>query len=131
MLKKITLLLALSLNLISYILNSSAVYAQTTPWTNRCVSQGDVATIQGLECLFANILRVIMYLAGLAFFFMFIINGFNYIFSGSDQKKLAQINTSLTLSVVGLIGVIASWLIVKFIRDFTGIDVVNFQIPGP
>lgn len=111
----------------------SPAFAQTTDWSDRCaptVNGVQVATIQGLECLFANVLRVIMYLVGLFFLFMFISNAFKYLFSGSDQKQLAQINSSFTMAVVGLVGVIISWLIIKFIADFTGVDVINFKIPS-
>ena len=108
------------------------VHAQTKTWTGRCVSSTnpDVPTIQGIECLFANVLRVIMYIAGLVFFFVFISNAFTYITSGSDDKKLAQINSSITMAIVGLLGVVISWLIIKFIGDFTGVNVVDFAIPG-
>ena len=59
----------------------SPVYAQTEEWSQgRCVATlhagkqtfSDIATIQGLECLFYNILQVIAIIAGLVFLFMFI-----------------------------------------------------------
>ena len=103
-------------------------------WGNinpKCVASGDVATIQGLECLFYNILQVIVYIAGIAFFIMFIVGGFNYLFSSNDQKKVAAASSTLTMAIVGLVGVIASWLILLFIQNFTGINVTNFTIPGP
>jgi len=118
---------------------TSPIYAQnTTPWTNRCAPTIDgiqVATIQGLECLFANVLTVITYIAGISFFFIFIVNGFKYIFSGSDQKQLAQINSSITLAVIGLVGIIISWLVLSFIQNIffgvgTPFDVTKFTIPG-
>ena len=68
---------------------------------------------------------------------MFIVNGFKYIFSGSDQKQLAQINSSITLAVIGLAGVIISWLVLSFIQNFFfggnplfDIDITKFSIPG-
>lgn len=113
------------------------ILAKTEKWQDinagRCISSTDpdVPTIQGLECLFYNTLQVIVFIAGLVFFFMFIANGFKYLFSSSDQKKLAEINSSLTMSIVGIVGIIVSWLIMKFISDFTGITVTEFVIPGP
>ncbi len=132
---KIILFLALFINLTSYILSPSLVYAQdTSSWDNgRCtktVGDVEVATIQGLECLFANVLTVVTYIAGISFFFMFIVNGFKYIFSGSDQKQLAQINSSITLAVIGLAGVIISWLVLSFIQNIFGVNVTVFEIPG-
>src|SRR5450830_142259 len=82
----------------------------------------DVATIQGLECLFYNVLQVIVTIAGLAFLFMFISGGFKYLFSGSEPKAVAAASSTLTSAFIGLIGIIASWLILKLIQDFTGIN---------
>jgi hypothetical protein len=104
-------------------------YAQKD-WSGRCV-QGDVATIQGLECLFGNILQVIVGFAGLAFFVMFITGGFQYMTSSGDDKKIAASSSTLTMAVIGLVGIIVSWLIIKFISTFTGVDILNFVIPGP
>ena len=119
-----------------YLLSLSPILAQETEdWTGRCVftdKDGDkIATIQGLECTFYNVLQVIVTLAGLVFLFMFIANGFKYLFSSSDQKKLAEINSSITMTVVGLVGIIISWLILSFISQLTGVDVTIFKIPGP
>jgi len=90
----------------------------------------DIATIQGFECLFFNILQVIVIIAGLAFLFMFITGGFKYLFSGSEQKAVAAASSTLTSAIIGLVGIIASWLILKLIQDFTGINVTIFTIPG-
>jgi hypothetical protein len=111
------------------------IYAQKTEaWGGRCVKNiggfNDVATIQGFECLFYNVLQVIVTIAGLAFLFMFIAGGFKYLFSGGEQKAVAASSSTLTNAFIGLIGVIASWLILKLIKDFTGIDVTIFRIPG-
>ena len=133
---KFILYLALFINLASYVLNPNPILAQTTSgWDDgRCTRDidggGQVATIQGLECLFANVLTVVVYIAGISFFFMFIVNGFKYIFSSSDQKQLAQISSSITLAVIGLAGVIISWLILSFIEQVFGVTVTKFEIPG-
>lgn len=102
-------------------------------WTGNCVTLIDgeeVATIQGFECLFKNILQIIVPVAGLAFFIMFIVGGFKYITSSGDKKKVAAASSTLTLAVIGIIGVIVSWLILLFIKQFTGINVTEFNIPS-
>lgn len=120
--------------LTSCFLFSTPALAQTTQaWSDKCVGTGtssDVATIQGFECLFYNVLQVITALAGIAFFIMFISGGFNYLFSGNDDKKIAAAASTLTMAFVGLIGVIASYFILKLIQNFTGISVTDFIIPG-
>ena len=103
------------------------VLAQGTAWSGTCVSSG-VATINGLECLFGNVLNVIMALAGLTFFMMFIIGGFKYLTSGGDPKKMASASHTISLSFFAVIGVILSWLILLLIKNFTGVDVTQFKI---
>ena len=99
-------------------------------WSGKCVVDGDVATIQGLECLFGNILQVIVSLAGITFFIMFISGGFQYLFSSNDQKKVASASSTLTMAILGLVGVVASYLILKLIQTITGANVTNFIIPS-
>jgi NADH:ubiquinone oxidoreductase subunit 6 (subunit J) len=118
------------MNLPLNIFSPPPVYAQDT-WTGKCVSNTDVATIQGFECLFANISQVIIYIAGIVFFIMFIVGGFRYLTSQNDPKKTASAASTLTMSIIGLIGIILSFLILKFISNFTGIDVTKFTIPSP
>ena len=109
----------------------SPVYAQApAAWAGRCVSQGDVATIQGFECLFYNILQIVTYAAGVAFLFMFISGGFQYLYSSNDAKKVAGASATLTMAIAGLVGLIASFFILKLIQNFTGAQVTNFIIPG-
>lgn len=104
----------------------------TSPWSGRCVSptNPDVPTIQGLECLFFNVLQVISLFAGLVFLFVLISAGFKYIFSGNDPKKVASISATLTQAAIGLIGIILSWFILQLIQNFTGVNVTQFLIPG-
>lgn len=102
--------------------------ATTSNWSGTCVANDDVATIKGFECLFSNILKVIMGFAGLAFFAMFIVGGFKYITSGGDPKKMASAISTLTLSFFCVLGVIISWLILLLIQNFTGVNVTQFKI---
>lgn len=97
---------------------------------DKCVV-GDVATIQGFECLFKNILQIVVPIAGLAFFAMFLIGGFKYLTSAGDPKKAAAATSTLTMAFIGIIGVIISWLILLLIEQFTGINVTEFAIPTP
>ncbi|MEI8067991.1 MAG: hypothetical protein WCG91_03550 [Candidatus Shapirobacteria bacterium] len=110
------------------------VLAQTKDWSQiastKACSINEVATIQGIECMFYNILQVVVFFAGIAFFCMFIYGGFQYLFSSNDPKKTAVASSTLTMAIVGLVGVIGSWLIMSLIKNFTGIDVTNFKIPG-
>jgi len=122
------------MKLLSTIFSPSPIYAQED-WKSACYtidSSGDkIANIQGFECIFGNIAQVIVYFAGIAFFIMLLKGGFEYLTSGGDSKKTAKATSTLTTSVIGLVGVIISFLILKFIGAFTGIEsVTNFIIPS-
>ncbi len=113
-----------------FLFTAKTVLAQGKTWSSRC-SVNNVATIQGLECLFGNILTVITATAGFIFFGMFIIGGFQYISSQGDAKSLSGANSTLFNSVLGLIGTIGSYLILKLISEITGLpSILDFKIPG-
>jgi hypothetical protein len=106
------------------------VYAQGA-WGARCVSDGDVATIQGIECLFRNLLSVITTLAGIAFGVMLVVGGFKLIFAGGDKQELQAAKRVFTTAFIGLALMIIAWFILLLIQEFTGIQVTQFTIPGP
>lgn len=118
----------------------SIVFAAGTPvptsWSNpRCVVNvgtiTDIATIQGLECLFQNVVTIITALAGLAVFIMLLTGGFKYLTSGGDPKAQEQAKGTLTFAVLGLVLIIAAYLILNFLSVFTGIpDLLKFTIPS-
>ena len=113
--------------LFSQIFKPKPVMAQGVTWSGTCISN-DVATIQGFECLFGNVLRILIGAAGIVFFFSLIIGGFKYLNSGGDPKKIAAAKSAITLSFISVIGVIVSWLILLFIQKFTGVNVTEFKI---
>lgn len=109
-----------------------------TAWsTDRCVnitalSGEKIATIQGLECLFQNVVTVVTALAGLAVFIMLLTGGLKYLTSGGDPKAQEQAKGTLTFAVLGLVVIIAAYLILNFLSVFTGIgNLTKFVIPGP
>lgn len=102
-------------------------------WKERCYELADgepIATIQGLECIFINILNIATSLAGLAVFIMLLVGGFKYLTSGGDPKAAQSARNTLTYAILGLVLVIAAWFILKFIAEFTGVEVTIFKIPG-
>lgn len=104
--------------------------AQPEEWiSGRCVVNG-VATIQGFECLFQNILRVLTTVAGLAFGLMIIVGGFKLIFAGGEQKGLQSAKNTLTFAFVGIVLMVVVWFVLRFIEHFTGLPVTKFEIPS-
>jgi len=108
--------------------------AQTTGWGGVCVgsteNSRDVATIQGLECLVANVFTVVITIIGLAGFIMFIIGGITWMISGGDSSKVQSARGSMTYAVVGIVVTLSAFIILNLISSFTGISLITqFRIP--
>ncbi|MGB9706522.1 MAG: hypothetical protein ACPLXP_00395 [Microgenomates group bacterium] len=96
-------------------------------WKN-CLEE-EVAALQCFECIFQSILNIAIRLAGIAVFIMLIIGGFQYLTSGGDPKATESAKNTLTYAILGLALLLGSWLILLFIKEFTGVDVTQFVIP--
>ena len=89
----------------------------------------EVATIQGFECIVQVNLNLAVRLAGIAVFIMLIIGGFKYLTSGGDPKATESAKNTITYAIFGLALLLGGWLILLFIKEFTGVDVTQFVIP--
>lgn len=123
--------LSFLVKIISLFLFPSFAYAQEPEeWTGNCVSDG-VATIQGFECLFANIVRILTPIFGIALFIMLVIGSFQMITSGGDPKQAQKARQTITYAVFGIVAFVGIWFILTLIKTITGVDVTIFEIPGP
>jgi len=91
--------------------------------------QIEVVTIQGFECIVRIIFNLAIRLAGLAVFIMLLVGGFKYLTSGGDPKATESAQKTITYAILGLALLLGGWLILLFIKEFTGIDVTIFEIP--
>ena len=123
--------------LLTSLVKTQTALAQTQEWSGVCVGStennaGDVATIQGLECLIANIFTVFITLLGLAGFVMFLVAGVRWLISGGNSKGIETARNTMTFAVVGLVVALSSFIVINLIADFTGVNVIRkFVIPGP
>lgn len=130
-----TLLIGMVLFLVPLFLPSHAL-AQNFgfEWTGVCVAPDengvkDVATIQGLECLLANILTVFIALIGMAAFVMVLIAGIRYLLSGGNTKGTEQARSTLTMAILGIVVALSAFIILNLLSAFTGVDLTQFFIP--
>lgn len=103
-------------------------------WRGVCVAgpDGDVATIQGFQCLIGNILSVAVTGIGLAGFVMLIVGAFTYQLSGGSSKSAETARNTITFAIVGLVVALSSFIILNMIAAFTGINAVTqFTIFAP
>lgn len=114
-----------------WLITAPPAEAQTQPqaWSNECVGFTDVATIKGLECLFANILSIALQGLGLVMFLMLLFGGIKYLTAGGDPKALESAKGTLTLAIGGLVLAVLAWFILVFIGNVTGVtQITNFKI---
>ncbi|MBU1071576.1 hypothetical protein KKG65_04200 [Patescibacteria group bacterium] len=72
-----------------------------------------------------SIINLLIFAAGVAFFINTIIAGWNYMFSSGDPKKAAAASTRLLNGFVGLVIVIASFLIVRLVSTIIGFNSID------
>lgn len=92
------------------------------------VDPSGIATLQNLECIFSKVVGIVLGIAGIAFFILLLSSGFKFITSGGDPKALEGAKKTLTYAIGGFILIIASYLILLLIKEFTGVDVTVFKI---
>ena len=108
-------------------------YAQTQTWTD--ISQGcvnnEVATVQGVGCLIANLASVALTLLGIAGFIMIVYDAFNMMVMGGNSQATEKSKNTITFAVIGIILALSSFIIINLISEFTGIEAIKtFAIPG-
>lgn len=123
----------------SFSVLATPVSAQTAEWATqntKCVGPEtyeaqDVATIQGIECLVANVLATAITIIGIAAFVMFLIGSFQYLTAGANAKGVESGKNAISFAILGIIVALASFVILQFISTFTGVTTIlqfNTQI---
>jgi hypothetical protein len=91
----------------------------------------NIATIKGLEALFANVVSVMLGLAGIVLFVMLVIGGIKYIRSGADAAKAEASKQLLSSAVKWVFFIILALLVLVFIQQVTGVPITNFIVVQP
>lgn len=99
---------------------------------DKCISRGDVATLEGIECAFENVVMVVLALAGIILFIMLLTGGFKFLTSGGDQKQVEAAKGTLTHAIAGLVVLVLAYVIIQLIANVTGASgITNFKIVEP
>lgn len=85
-------------------------------------------TLADLETVIKNLLGAATSIIGLAIFVMLVVGAFQYITAGADQKAVEKSQQVFTFALMGGAAVIILWLIFVFLKEFTGIDLLKFNI---
>lgn len=87
-----------------------------------------VATIKGFEGLFYNLLSSVVAIAGVVLFVMLLVGGFKYTTSGDNPKAAESAKKTLTYAIGGLVVIALGYLILLFVANFTGADILDFSV---
>lgn len=131
---KLTKLEKLLVVFVAYLYSASSALAQTSDWGRVCVGgvNNDVATLQGLECLIANIFTVILTLIGLAAFVMLIVGSLRWLISGGNSSSLDKARSTMTYAIIGIVVAVSAYIVLNLIASFTGVYIIRtFKIPAP
>lgn len=115
-----------------YLLAVMPAHAQTVAWSGVCVGgvNNDVATIQGLECMIANVFTIIITLIGMSGFVMMIVASFRYLISGGNTKGTEMARQTFVFAVAGIVVALSSFIALNLVSSFTGISALRyFRIP--
>lgn len=87
---------------------------------------GDL-TIGGIV---GGLIRLILVIAAIVFFFILVIGGIRWIVSGGDKAQTETARNQITAALVGLVIVFAAWAILQLINVFFGIDIFQLSLPS-
>ena len=87
------------------------------------------ATSLRVENMVSGFVKLILVVAGLAFFFILVIGGIKWILSGGDKAHTEGARNQITAALVGLVIVFSAWAIIELIRTFFGVNLLNIEIP--
>lgn len=89
-------------------------------------SQLGQLTIGGIV---SGLIKLILIVAFLVFFFILVIGGIQWIASGGDKAQTEAARGRITAALVGLVIVVSAWAIVELINRFFGINIFELNIP--
>jgi hypothetical protein len=76
------------------------------------------------------LIRIVLIIAALVFFFILVIGGIRWIMSGGDKAGTEAARAQITNALVGLVIVFAAWAIIQMLEIFFGIDLLEFTLPS-
>lgn len=76
----------------------------------------------------SGLIRLILIVASLVFFFILVAGGIRWIASGGDKAQTETARNQITAALVGLVIVFAAWAIVQLIKTFFGVDIFTLEL---
>lgn len=83
-------------------------------------------SLQDIEKVFANVIAAAIPFAGIVLFVVLLFAGLNWIMAGSDPKKAESARNMATYAVMGIVALALSFLALRVLAEFTGVDSLLF-----
>jgi len=96
---------------------------------NNVGDQFQPATTLSVEGMVSGFIKLILVVAGLAFFFILVIGGVKWILSGGDKAHTEGARNQITAALVGLVIVFSAWAILQLINTFFGVNILELTLP--
>ncbi len=93
-------------------------------------AQFGVLTNLSASSVISGLVKFLLVIAAILFFFMLVIGGIQWIVSGGDKAGSENARKKITSALVGLAIVFAAWAIVSLIKSVFGVDILNLTIPS-
>ena len=87
------------------------------------INSGALQVPTNINDIIAGLTQLLIAVAGIIFFFMFLLGGLKYLTAGGDEKAASSARASLTQAFIGLIIVVAATVV-------TGLIFSIFHIRG-
>lgn len=97
---------------------------------NNVGDQFKPATTLSVEGMVSGFIKLILVVAGLAFFFILVIGGVKWIISGGDKAHTEGARNQITAALVGLVIVFSAWAILQLINTFFGVNILELTLPS-
>jgi len=83
-----------------------------------------------LPAIISGLIRGVLVVAAIIFFFILVIGGIKWIASGGDKAATEGARNQITAALVGLVIVFSAWAILALIKTFFGVDIFSLTIPS-
>ena len=115
------ILFATSFNLVI----SSPLLAQGDPADTACegleaVGAGCSDGEAGVSNIIQNVIRILLFVVGVAAVIMLVIGGIRYVLSGGDQQAISTAKNTVLYAIIGLIVAVLAWALVDFVFGTIG-----------
>jgi len=110
---------------------AGSAFAQANDIINLKPTTGQWVNMANLDIgsMLSAIVQLIMVVAALAFFFMLVIGGVQWLVSGGDKAGTEGAKNRITAALIGLVIVFSAWAITSLIEKFFDIHILNVNIP--